>query len=79
VTATLTHVALDKIKLRDGFNPRSEFDEEQRVLAGRNGELWFAAHTRAAPEEMHARADSLLAHLDTERLGAPALIGLVVR
>ena len=31
----------------------------RRVLAGPRGELWFAAHTRAAPEEMRALADEL--------------------
>lgn len=30
-----------------------------RVLASDRGELWFAAHTRTAPEEMAARASSL--------------------
>ena len=31
----------------------------RRVLAGPRGELWFAGHTRAAPEEMRALADEL--------------------
>lgn len=31
----------------------------RRVLAGPRGELWFAGHTRAAPEEMRAMADEL--------------------
>lgn len=32
----------------------------KRVLAGPRGELWFAAHTRAAPEEMAELAHSFL-------------------
>lgn len=31
----------------------------RRVLAGARGELWFAAHSRAAPEEMRAIAGDL--------------------
>jgi 2-dehydropantoate 2-reductase len=31
----------------------------RRVFAGPRGELWFAAHSRAAPEEMHTLADKL--------------------
>ncbi len=31
----------------------------RRVLAGPRGELWFGAHSRAAPEEMHALAEQL--------------------
>ena len=31
----------------------------RRVLASRRGELWFAAHTRAAPEEMRSLARQL--------------------
>jgi 2-dehydropantoate 2-reductase len=31
----------------------------QRVLVGPRGELWFAAHSRAAPEEMRVLADEL--------------------
>ena len=31
------------------------------VFAGPRGELWFGAHTRAAPEEMQSLADELLA------------------
>jgi 2-dehydropantoate 2-reductase len=31
----------------------------RRVFAGPRGELWFAAHSRAAPEEMHTLADEL--------------------
>lgn len=42
----------------------------RRVLAGPRGELWFGAHTRAAPEEMRAVADDLLAAV--RRTGRPA-------
>lgn len=42
----------------------------RRVLAGPRGELWFAAHTRAAPEEMRALADNL--QLAISRTGRPA-------
>jgi len=42
----------------------------RRVLAGPRGELWFAAHTRAAPEEMRALADDLQAAI--RRTGRPA-------
>lgn len=42
----------------------------RRVLAGPRGELWFAAHTRAAPEEMRALADDLQAAV--RRTGHPA-------
>jgi len=31
----------------------------RRVLNGPRGELWFGAHSRAAPEEMHALARDL--------------------
>jgi 2-dehydropantoate 2-reductase len=41
----------------------------QRVLAGPRGELWFAAHSRAAPEEMHVLADELQSAL--LRIGRP--------
>ncbi|MGD0809017.1 MAG: 2-dehydropantoate 2-reductase N-terminal domain-containing protein [Acidimicrobiales bacterium] len=41
----------------------------QRVFAGPRGELWFAAHSRAAPDEMHALADELQAALG--RVGQP--------
>lgn len=34
----------------------------RRVMAGPRGELWFAAHSRSAPEEMH----SMAAELQTE-------------
>jgi 2-dehydropantoate 2-reductase len=39
----------------------------RRVLAGPRGELWFAAHTRAAPEEMRTLADDL--HVAVLRTG----------
>lgn len=42
----------------------------RRVLAGPRGELWFAAHTRAAPEEMRALAEDLQAAV--RRTGRPA-------
>ena len=29
------------------------------VMAGPRGELWFAAHSRAAPDEMHSMASEL--------------------
>jgi 2-dehydropantoate 2-reductase len=41
----------------------------RRVFAGPRGELWFAAHSRAAPEEMQALADELQAALG--RIGQP--------
>lgn len=42
----------------------------RRVLSGPRGELWFAAHTRAAPEEMRALATDLQAAV--RRTGRPA-------
>jgi 2-dehydropantoate 2-reductase len=52
----------------------------RRVLASPRGELWFAAHTRAAPEEMQCLAEQLQAALlrsgratpDVDRLLAAA-------
>jgi 2-dehydropantoate 2-reductase len=41
----------------------------RRLWDGPRGELWFAAHSRAAPEEMHALADELQAAL--RRIGQP--------
>ena len=41
----------------------------QRVLAGPRGELWFGAHCRAAPEEMHVLAVALQNAL--RRIGRP--------
>ncbi|MGV1007865.1 MAG: hypothetical protein ACOYBY_04560 [Dermatophilaceae bacterium] len=49
----------------------------RRVLAGPNGELWFAAHTRAAPEEMHALAEALLGQINRTTTRAPALAQLL--
>lgn len=42
----------------------------KRVMAGPRGELWFAAHTRAAPEEMSELAESL--RTAVRRTGQPA-------
>jgi 2-dehydropantoate 2-reductase len=42
----------------------------RRALAGPRGELWFAAHSRAAPEEMASLAAELLATI--HRTGRPA-------
>jgi 2-dehydropantoate 2-reductase len=39
------------------------------VLAGPRGELWFGAHNRATPEEMHALAEEL--HTALRRIGLP--------
>lgn len=41
----------------------------RRVMAGPRGELWFAAHTRAAPEEMRSLAIDL--HAAIRRAGRP--------
>lgn len=41
----------------------------RRVLAGPRGELWFGAHSRAAPEEMHELAEALRTAL--RRTGRP--------
>jgi 2-dehydropantoate 2-reductase len=41
----------------------------QRVLASPRGELWFGAHSRAAPEEMRALAEELRAAV--RRSGQP--------
>jgi 2-dehydropantoate 2-reductase len=49
----------------------------RHVLAGPNGELWFAAHARAAPEEMRTLGQALLAEIDGELPRAPALTELV--
>jgi 2-dehydropantoate 2-reductase len=49
----------------------------KRVLAGPNGELWFAAHTRAAPDEMHSLAEELNRHLNSAATRAPALAELI--
>jgi 2-dehydropantoate 2-reductase len=41
----------------------------RRVLSGPRGELWFGAHTRAAPDEMHQMADQL--RTAVRRTGVP--------
>lgn len=41
----------------------------RRIFAGPRGELWFAAHCRAAPQEMHVLADQLQSAL--RRIGRP--------
>jgi 2-dehydropantoate 2-reductase len=46
----------------------------RRTLRGPNGELWFAAHTRAAPEEIHSLATALLDVIDRARV--PELVAL---
>lgn len=45
----------------------------QKVLNTARGELWFAAHSRAAPEEMRSLANELLAEVRRSRKAAPAL------
>jgi 2-dehydropantoate 2-reductase len=45
----------------------------QKVLRTARGELWFAAHSRAAPEEMRSLANELLAEVRRCRKAAPAL------
>jgi 2-dehydropantoate 2-reductase len=49
----------------------------KRVLAGSNGELWFAAHTRAAPDEMRSLAETLNCHINAAAKRAPALAELI--
>jgi 2-dehydropantoate 2-reductase len=49
----------------------------KRVLAGPNGELWFAAHTRAAPGEMRSLAEALNSHINAAAKRAPALAELI--
>jgi 2-dehydropantoate 2-reductase len=51
----------------------------RHVLAGPRGELWFAAHTRAAPEEMRALADDLRAAVIRTGHEAPDLTRLLRR
>ena len=41
----------------------------RRVLNSSRGELWFAAHARAAPQEMRALAEDL--HAAVRRAGRP--------
>ena len=49
----------------------------RRVFASPRGELWFGAHSRAAPDEMHALAHEL--RLAVQRAGrqTPNLDALV--
>lgn len=49
----------------------------KRVFASPRGELWFAAHTRAAPEEMMELADSLRAAVRRAKRPAPDLLRLI--
>ncbi len=49
----------------------------RRVMAGPRGELWFAAHCRAAPEEMRALAAALVAALDAAGHVNPELARLL--
>jgi 2-dehydropantoate 2-reductase len=49
----------------------------QRVLAGPRGELWFAAHSRAAPKEMTSLRDELQAAVYATGHAAPALDALL--
>ena len=44
-----------------------------RALAGPRGELWFAAHSRAAEGEMHALAKALQTELETTEHTTPDL------
>lgn len=45
----------------------------RRILSGPRGELWFAAHTRSAPEEMASLAHALRSAIDRTGYRAPAL------
>lgn len=45
----------------------------QKVLRTPRGELWFAAHSRAAPDEMRSLADELHASVQRTGIGAPSL------
>ena len=49
----------------------------RRTLAGPRGELWFGAHTRAAPEEMGALAQTLLSAIHSAGYPTPDLDGLL--
>lgn len=49
----------------------------RRVFAGPRGELWFAAHTRAAPEEMRALAKDLLTAIAQTGQPTPSLTSLL--
>lgn len=49
----------------------------RRLLAGPRGELWFAAHSRAAPEEMALLAVELLAAVHRSKRASPDLDALL--
>jgi 2-dehydropantoate 2-reductase len=49
----------------------------RHVLSGPRGELWFAAHTRSAPEEMASLAHALRSVIDRAGYRAPALDSLL--
>ena len=49
----------------------------RKTLASPHGELWFAAHTRAAPEEMASLAGALHAAVDASGRRAPDLEALL--
>ena len=49
----------------------------RRVLASPRGELWFGAHARAAPDEMHALARELLTGVRRAGRSTPDLDALV--
>ena len=49
----------------------------RRVLASPRGELWFGAHSRAAPGEMHALARELRVAIERTGRSAPSLNALV--
>ena len=49
----------------------------RRVLAGPRGELWIAAHSRAAPEEMRTLAEALQAGVGQTGRPAPELTKLL--
>jgi 2-dehydropantoate 2-reductase len=49
----------------------------RRVLASPRGELWFGAHSRAAPDEMHALAHELMAAVGRTGRATPNLESLL--
>jgi 2-dehydropantoate 2-reductase len=49
----------------------------RKTLEGPRGELWFAAHTRAAPEELASLATALHAAVDASARRAPDLEALL--
>ena len=49
----------------------------RRVFAGPRGELWFAAHSRAAPEEMNSLAAALLSMVHRSKQPSPDLDDLL--